>query len=90
MENTFKIPFDAATKASPFVLFKKDAIKGERTRAGVYAVMGNRDNIGDRIANGAFAKTHKDGRKNIVHLWDHGQGEMTRVILPLTSTLSTT
>lgn len=39
--------------------------------------MGNRDNVGDRLTNGAFAKTHREGRKNIVHLWDHGQGELT-------------
>jgi phage head maturation protease len=77
MENVVEIPFDANTKASPFILFKKDAIKGERTRAGIYAVMGNRDNVGDRLANGAFTKTHQEGRKNIVHLWDHGQGEIT-------------
>jgi HK97 family phage prohead protease len=76
MENIFEIPLDANTKASPFILFKKDKLPN-RTRAGIYAVMGNRDSIGDRIANGAFAKTHKEGRKNIVHLWDHGQGEMT-------------
>lgn len=77
MEKISHMPSNAVTKASSFVLFKKEAIKGERTRAGIYAVIGNRDNVGDRIANGAFAKTHKESRKNIVHLWDHGQGEIT-------------
>lgn len=71
------IPDDADMKSTPFALFTKDAIKGERTRAGIFAVMGNRDNTGDIVQPGAFAKTMKENRHNIVHLWDHGKTEMT-------------
>lgn len=71
------IPANAETKVFPFALFRKDSIKSERTRAGIFAVMGNRDNVGDRIEAGAFAKTWTEGRHNIVHLWDHGEAETT-------------
>ena len=76
MENEFDIPTTAETKSSPFALFAKANVKGERTHAGIFAVLGNRDNAGDRTQPGAFAKTWREGKKNIVHLWDHGESDL--------------
>lgn len=67
----------AEVKATPFALFAKGGQAGERTRAGIFAVFGNRDREGDRVQPGAFTKTWAEGKKNIVHLWDHGQSDIT-------------
>ncbi len=80
MDKEFLPPLHAETKSAPFALFKKDNIKGERTRAGIFAVLGNRDQAGDRTQPGAFTKTWKDNKHNIVHLFDHGQSGVTAPI----------
>ena len=77
MEKEFDLPQDAETKSAPFALFKADKLKGERTRAGIFAVLGNRDKAGDRTQMGAFAKTWREGKNNIVHLWDHAESDLT-------------
>lgn len=77
MDKEFLPPGSAETKSAPFALFKKDNVKGERTRAGIFAVLGNRDNAGDRTMPGAFKKTWKENKHNIVHLFDHGQSGQT-------------
>jgi len=57
-------------KSTPFALFKKDKL-GERSRAGVFAVLGNRDSVGDRIMPGAFTKTFAEQKRHARHLWNH-------------------
>lgn len=57
-------------KATPFAQFKKDGL-GPRTRAGVFAVLGNRDHGGDRIMPGAFAKTMAEQKGRVRFLWNH-------------------
>lgn len=57
-------------KFTNFALFTKDNL-GPRTRAGVFAVLGNRDNGGDRILPGAFGKTFQENRRHARHLWNH-------------------
>lgn len=42
-----------------------------RVRKGICAVFGNVDSWGDRIQNGAFAKTISEGRSRVKHLWNH-------------------
>lgn len=64
MEQTTEI------KSVPFALFTKDKL-GKRTRAGIFAVMGNRDSGGDRLMNGCFEKTFNEGRDRARHLWNH-------------------
>lgn len=44
---------------------------GKRTRAGIFAVMGNRDSGGDRLMPGCFQKTFTEGRDRARHLWNH-------------------
>lgn len=61
-------------KSTPFALFKKDKL-GERTRAGIFAVLGNRDHGGDRILPGAFAKTFGENKRHVRHLWNHNFSE---------------
>ena len=43
-----------------------------RSVVGITAVMGNVDDGGDRILQGAFAKTLSESKKRIRHLWQHG------------------
>jgi HK97 family phage prohead protease len=60
----------AEIKSVPFALFTKDKL-GKRTRAGIFAVMGNRDSGGDRLMPGCFQKTFSEGRDRARHLWNH-------------------
>lgn len=47
-----------------------------RVRKGICAVFGNVDAWGDRIINGAFAKTISEGRDRVKHLWNHSFSEV--------------
>jgi uncharacterized protein len=42
-----------------------------RTVTGIFAVLGNRDSVGDRVMPGAFTKTFSEGRRRARHLWNH-------------------
>ena len=56
-------------KSVPFTNLKAEA--SGRIRAGIAAVFGNVDAIGDRVMPGAFAKTLSEGAKRCKHLWNH-------------------
>ncbi len=56
-------------KSLPFTNLKSEA--SGRVRAGIAAVFGNVDAIGDRVMPGAFAKTLSEGAKRCKHLWNH-------------------
>ncbi len=56
-------------KSLPFTNLKAEA--SGRIRAGIAAVFGNVDAIGDRVMPGAFAKTLSEGAKRCKHLWNH-------------------
>jgi len=60
---------DRDYKSLPFTNLKSEATG--RTRAGIAAVFGNIDAIGDRVMPGAFAKTLSEGAKRCKHLWNH-------------------
>jgi len=57
-------------------VYTKDIDRKTRTVVGICAVMGNVDDIGDRIWTGAFAKTisEANGRTRAKHLWNHDFG----------------
>lgn len=57
-------------KSLPFALFQKDSMSA-RSRAGIFAVTGNRDSVGDRLQKGCFTKTFKEQRRHARHLWNH-------------------
>lgn len=56
-------------KSLAFTNIKSEATG--RIRAGIAAVFGNVDAIGDRVMPGAFAKTLSEGAKRCKHLWNH-------------------
>lgn len=56
-------------KSLAFTNIKSEA--SGRVRAGIAAVFGNVDAIGDRVMPGAFAKTLSEGAKRCKHLWNH-------------------
>lgn len=56
-------------KSLPFTNLKAEA--SGRIRAGIAAVSGNIDAVGDRIVLGAFSKTLSEGAKRCKHLWNH-------------------
>ena len=60
---------DRDYKSLPFTNLKSES--SGRIRAGIAAVFGNVDAIGDRVMPGAFAKTLSEGAKRCKHLWNH-------------------
>jgi len=58
-------------KSTAYGLFTKDGM-GPRTRAGIFAVLGNRDQGRDRTMPGAFTKTITENARHFRHLWNHG------------------
>jgi len=56
-------------KSLPFTNIKAEATG--RIRAGIAAVFGNVDAVGDRVMPGAFAKTIQEGAKRCKFLWNH-------------------
>lgn len=59
-----------------FEIKAADDASGSRVRKGICAVFGNVDSWGDRILNGAFAKTIAEGRDRVKHLWNHSFSEV--------------
>jgi HK97 family phage prohead protease len=56
-------------KSLPFTNLKAES--SGRIRAGIAAVFGNVDAVGDRVMPGAFSKTISEGAKRCKHLWNH-------------------
>lgn len=58
-------------KTKTFKAFNVKAESENRYR-GIASVFGNIDSWGERMHNGAFEKTLKEGRPRFRHLWNHG------------------
>jgi HK97 family phage prohead protease len=58
-----------------------------RTVTGVASVLGNRDDYGDIIWPGAYAKTIQEGRRRMRHFWQHSWSDMLTTPEPPTAVI---
>jgi HK97 family phage prohead protease len=58
-----------------------------RTVTGIASVLGNRDDYGDIIWPGAYAKTIQEGRRRMRHFWQHSWSDMLTTPEPPTAVI---